>query len=116
MRLLLVALLVLPACVVTTLDRWNAAQDFHCPRNQLHVEKSDDGNASRVTGCGRDAVYVAGRSPLARASYDLGCPVTDLKMTYLGSNSVGVEGCAKRASYSWVRGQDDDGTWVGAVR
>jgi hypothetical protein len=103
--------LALPACSLATFTRSQAAQDFSCPENQLQMEEVADGAAITARGCGREAIYLRSsfRSPIERASFDLSCPATQLKMFYLHSDSIGVVGCGKRVSYAWV-----DGSWVGS--
>ena len=115
--------LVLPACLSTLTYqaksiRAQAAQEFSCSADQVQAETLDelvDCRMFKVTGCGREAIYacpyggVPGSSPTERASFDLSCPAVQLKMTYLANHSVGVDGCGKKVSYTWVRR-----AWVGS--
>jgi len=36
---------------------------------------------------------------MQRASFDLDCPESELALTPLGANQMGVEGCGKKAAY-----------------
>ncbi len=51
---------------------------------------------------------------LARASFDLECPVAGIQVLELGGNSVGATGCGKRAVYTfvvhvgWVKNSDTE--------
>jgi hypothetical protein len=95
--------------------RSEAARAFSCPPDQVETRAVDDG-AYTAAGCGRDAVFVAplfngpAETPIVRASFDLSCPAPELKMTYLGNRSIGVDGCGKKASYAWV-----GHAWVGSA-
>ena len=102
--------MALSGCSYGSYVRSQASQDFSCPRNEIQIEELGDGGAFNAKGCGRAATYLGGvsSSPIARASYDLRCPAAQLKMTYLGNLSIGVDGCGKRSTYSFV-----DGAWVG---
>ena len=44
------------------------------------------------------------RGGIKQASFELGCPASDLQLTELNVNTVGVSGCGKKAVYKSVTG------------
>ena len=52
--------------------------------------------AGLTAGCGGSVSDLR-----ARAAFDLKCQDDQLVVTDLGSNSKGVEGCGRRATYVW---------------
>ena len=102
--------LALPACSFATYVRSQAAQDFPCPEAQ--VQTSETAHGIRARGCGKEAIYLRNlRSPLTRAAYELACPAEQLKMVDLDESSIGVEGCGRKATYTWV-----EGAWIQNAR
>jgi hypothetical protein len=83
----------------------HAAADFHCGEAQLS-RSAVWPYVERVQGCGRDNVYLwdfAAKnwvSPLDRAAFEFSCPKEGMKTVYLSNQTVGVEGCGKKAVYS----------------
>ncbi len=81
-----------------------AASDFGCPETQV---KNEGLNAymDKVEGCQRENMYAYDHgakkwvSPLDRAPFDLSCDTKQLSTKVLGTNTVGVEGCGKKATY-----------------
>jgi hypothetical protein len=86
--------------------RTQAAYDFSCPEDRVTTQ--DVGYDVRASGCGRSAIYnYAAQTPLRRASYDLTCPAEQIRMIDLGNNAIGVTGCGKKTTYSFV-----DYAWI----
>jgi len=77
--------------------------DFPC--NGPLTEESIANETRKVTGCGTENAYGydGGNdkwiSVKDRASFDLSCPAAQLSVHHLGSNTVGIEGCDKKAVY-----------------
>lgn len=84
--------------------RTKAASDFGCPAAQL-ANKGIDRYLDRVDGCGKENMYAYDHSaeqwvsPIDRAPFELSCDRSSLSTKVLGTNTVGVEGCGKKATY-----------------
>jgi hypothetical protein len=81
-----------------------AASDFACPDAQL-ANKGIDRYLDRVDGCNKENMYAYDHSaeqwvsPLDRAPFELSCDRASLSTKVLGTNTVGIEGCGKKATY-----------------
>jgi hypothetical protein len=91
-------LLVLAGCATSAVK--DAQADFPCP--QLTETWIGDG-LKKVSGCGMENVYGNTNdkwvSPKERATFDMDCPRDKLEVHDLGSKTVGVTGCEKKATY-----------------
>ena len=78
----------------------DAQPDFPC--TQLHEEFLGDA-VKKVTGCGMENVYGytndRWQSPKERAAFDMDCSRDKLTAHDLGSRTVGITGCDKKAVY-----------------
>lgn len=81
-----------------------AASDFGCTGAGIE-NKGMDRYLDRADGCGKENMYAYDHSadqwvsPLDRAPFELGCSRENLTTKVLGTNTVGVEGCEKKAVY-----------------
>jgi hypothetical protein len=77
--------------------------DFPCPGPL--VEESIANETRKVSGCGVENAYGydsgSGKwiSVKQRATFDMSCPPEQLTVRHLGGNTVGLEGCDKKAVY-----------------
>ena len=77
--------------------------DFPCPGPL--VEESIANETRKVSGCGMENAYGydsgSGKwiSVKQRATFDMSCPPEKLTVHHLGGNTVGIEGCEKKAVY-----------------
>jgi hypothetical protein len=99
-----------------------AAVDLRCSSEPLTV-MALDAHRAYVQGCGEHAIYVfsdqtqtwstsaqAHHGALkSRASFDLGCPTEQVKLTEIDLRTAGVDGCGRRATYIF---NDDAVTWM----
>ena len=106
-----------------TILKEDAATRFKCPQEAITMTDADVGPRMKyVEGCGHKHLYVWTRHHWLstaqlqnKAAFDLNCPREQLALVPLGADrnlQMGVTGCGRKASYTYVRISAYDAGWV----
>jgi hypothetical protein len=106
------------------INKRNIAERLKCPVEKITITNVGDSTTRRADGCGRSETYAQistgfGGSwiPMqdlgTRAAFDFNCEKSQLKMTpFTTGRQVGVEGCEKRAVYSYIQTGNNNWDWI----
>jgi hypothetical protein len=106
LNFLFLGLMTLGGCAGGAL-RAKAASDFKCDEASITTQGVRGwAYYETASGCGKENWYVYDgqrwTSPLDRASFEIACPMDQLRATEIDKTTIGVMGCDKRVVYVLV--------------
>ncbi len=80
--------------------------------DQTTVKANGCGASEMYTQIGDARVWIPMQDLRARSAFDLDCAEEDITMSALSARQQGVRGCGNRATYTYVRTDEDRWDWI----